>query len=80
MVKVLLYVLIFILSCIGNSLVVIVILRVKGKRILVNLLILNLVVCDFVILVLSIFFDLVLEELNYVWLFGRVICKVLWLF
>ena len=47
-VKVLLYVLIFILSCIGNSLVVTVILRAKGKRTPANLLILNLAVCDLV--------------------------------
>ena len=79
-VKVLLYVLIFILSCIGNSLVVTVILRAKGKRTPANLLILNLAVCDLVTPALSIPFDLALEELNYVWPFGRATCKVLWPF
>lgn len=79
-VKVLLYVLIFILSCIGNSLVITVILRAKGKRTPANLLILNLAVCDLVTPALSIPFDLALEELNYVWPFGRAICKVLWPF
>lgn len=78
--KILLYILIFIFSCIGNSLVVIVIIRVKGIWMLVNVLILNLVVCDFMLLILSILFDLVFEEVNYIWLFGSGMCKVLWLF
>lgn len=62
--KIVLYVVIFIFSCVGNSLVVIVIIGVRGMRIILNFLILNLVLCDFLIFVLSILFDLVLEEFN----------------
>lgn len=38
----------------------------------------NFVVCDFVILVLSIFFDFVFEEYKYVWIYGVSMCKILW--
>ena len=78
--KISLYVLIFILSFIGNSLVAIVILGAKGMRTPANLLILNLALCDLITPALSIPFDLALEEMNYVWPFGRAICKVLWPF
>lgn len=47
-------------------------------RIFFNLLIFNFVLCDLVILIISIFFDLVLEENDYVWLFGGVFCKIFW--
>ena len=78
--KITLYVIIFTLSCIGNSLVAIVIIRARGMRTTPNLLILNLALCDLVTVSLSIPFDLALEELNQVWPFGRVMCKLLWPF
>lgn len=78
--KISLYILIFILSCIGNSLVAIVIIRAKGTWTSANVLILNLAVCDLMLPTLSIPFDLALEEVNYIWPFGSGMCKVLWPF
>ena len=79
-IKIILYVLILILSCVGNSLVAFVILRARGMRTSSNLLILNLAICDFITPTLSIPFDLAYEELHYVWPFGKAMCKVLWPF
>ena len=78
--KITFYVLILILSCIGNSLVAIVIVRTRGMHSSSNVLILNLAFCDFITPALSIPFDLALEERNYVWPFGRAMCKLLWPF
>ena len=78
--KISLYILIFILSCIGNSLVAIVIIRAKGTWTSANVLILNLALCDLILPTLSIPFDLALEEVNYIWPFGSGMCKVLWPF
>ncbi|XP_078343037.1 galanin receptor type 1-like [Oculina patagonica] len=78
--KITLYVLIFTLSCIGNSLVAIVIIGARGMRTTPNLLILNLALCDLVTPVLSIPFDLAQEELHNMWPFGKARCKVLWPF
>ena len=76
--KISLYVLIFTLSCIGNSLVAIVIVKAKGMWTSANMLILNLALCDLLLPLLSIPFDLALEEVSYIWPFGRGMCKVLW--
>lgn len=78
--KIGLYTLIFTLSCIGNSLVAIVIIRAKGTWTSANVLILNLALCDLILPTLSIPFDLALEEVNYIWPFGSGMCKVLWPF
>ena len=78
--KISLYILIFTLSCIGNSLVAIVIIRAKGTWTSANVLILNLALCDLILPALSIPFDLAVEEVNYIWLFGSWMCKVLWPF
>lgn len=43
-----------------------------------NFLILNLAICDLLTPIISIVFDFVLEENNYVWIYGRVMCKLLW--
>lgn len=77
-VKISLYVLIFTLSCIGNSLVAIVITKAKGMWTSANMLILNLALCDLFLPILSIPFDLAFEEVSYIWPFGRGMCKVLW--
>lgn len=76
--KISLYILIFTLSCIGNSLVAIVIIRAKGTWTSANVLILNLALCDLILPTLSIPFDLALEEVNYIWPFGSGMCRVLW--
>ena len=76
--KIIFYVLIFLLGCVGNSLVVVVIVGAKDMRIPPNFLILNLAVCDFLTTALSIPFDLALEESHYIWLFGSALCKLLW--
>ena len=78
--KITLYVLIFTLSCVGNSLVAIVIVGAKDMRTPPNFLILSLALCDFITPALSIPFDLALEENKYIWPFGKAMCKVLWPF
>lgn len=77
-IRITLYVLILFLSCIGNSLVAVVIIKARGMRTSSNVLILSLAVCDFLTPVLSIPFDMAYEEKNYIWPFGRVMCKSLW--
>lgn len=72
-----LYVVVFVLSCVGNSLVVSVIVGVKAMRTPPHLLILNLAVCDLITPVVGIPFDLALEELDHKWPFGKVMCKIL---
>lgn len=76
--KITFYSLILLLCLIGNSMVVFVICRTKRMRIPSNLLILNLALCDLVTPITSIPFDLALEENDYIWPFGRVLCKTLW--
>ena len=76
--KITLYVLIFVVGCVGNSLVAVVIVGAKDMRTPPNFLILNLALCDFLTPALSIPFDLALEESNYTWLFGNAMCKLLW--
>lgn len=78
--KIIVYFVIFFLCFFGNILVMIVICKIKWMRILLNLFIFNFVVCDLIIFFVSILFDLVLEEKGYIWFFGRVFCKIFWLF
>ena len=78
--KITLYVLILILSCVGNTLVAVVIVGAKDMRTAPNFLILSLALCDFITPVLSIPFDLALEESEYIWPFGAKMCKLLWPF
>lgn len=66
-------------SFIGNSFVIYIIVSNVWMRIGFNYLIMNLVLCDFVMLVFSIFFDYFFEEYNYIWMYGLVMCKFLWL-
>lgn len=77
-VRITLYVLILFLSCIGNSLVAVVIIKARGMRTSSNVLIFSLAVCDFLTPVLSIPFDMTYEEQNYIWPFGKAMCKALW--
>jgi len=76
--KITLYVLILILSCVGNSLVAVVVVGARDMRTPSNFLILSLALCDFITPALSIPFDLALEESEYIWPFGKTLCKVLW--
>lgn len=78
-VKIIFYVIIFFLSFVGNSLVVVIIFGVWDMCILLNFFILNLVLCDLIILIVDILFDFVLEESKYIWCFGKVLCKIIWL-
>lgn len=75
--KIALYVVVFVLSCVGNSLVVIVIIGVKGMRTPPNLFILNLALCDLITPVVGIPLDLAIEELDHKWPFGKAMCKIL---
>lgn len=76
--KITFYSLILLLCLVGNSMVVFVVCRTKRMRIPSNLLILNLALCDLVTPITSIPFDLALEENDYVWPFGGILCKTLW--
>lgn len=76
--KITFYSLILLLCLVGNSMVVFIVCRTKRMRIPSNLLILNLALCDLVTPITSIPFDLALEENDYIWPFGRVLCKTLW--
>ena len=75
--KIALYVVVFVLSCVGNSLVVIVIIGVKGMRTPPNLFTLNLALCDLITPVVGIPLDLAIEELDHKWPFGKAMCKFL---
>ena len=76
--KITLYSIILLLCLIGNTMVVLIVCKTKRKRIPSNLLILNLAICDLITPITSIPFDFALEEKDYVWPFGRVLCKTLW--
>ena len=76
--KITLYSIILLLCLIGNTMVVLIVCKTKRKRMPSNLLILNLAICDLVTPITSIPFDLALEEKDYVWPFGRALCKTLW--
>lgn len=76
--KITLYSLILLLCLAGNSMVVFIVCRTKRMRTPSNLLILNLALCDLITPLTSIPFDLALEENDYIWPYGRVLCKTLW--
>ena len=77
-IKIVFYCIILLGSSLGNSLVIYIIASNVRMRTPSNYLIMNLAVCDFVTPVLSIPFDFVLEEHNYVWIYGASMCKILW--
>ncbi|XP_048587847.1 galanin receptor 2a [Nematostella vectensis] len=76
--KILLYSLILLASTLGNGLVIHVIRNTERMWTPSNVLIMNLAVCDIITPVLSILFDLPLEENEYKWIYGGFMCKVLW--
>ena len=76
--KILVYVLIFVVSILGNLAVVAIILRSRIMRLVPgNLLILNLAFCDFLTPFISIPFDLAVEEEGE-WLYGEAMCRIMW--
>ncbi|XP_031566322.1 neuropeptide FF receptor 2-like [Actinia tenebrosa] len=76
--KIMIYVVIVVMTMVGNVLVITVIRYDKKMRGSSHILILNLAVCDLITPTISIPFDLAYEELNYAWPFGGVMCKMLW--
>lgn len=77
--KLFLYFSILTFSSIGNGMVFYLICRNRRLRQTPsNMLLLNLSACDFLTPLLSIPFDLVLEERGYVWPYGAFLCHVLW--
>lgn len=77
--KLILYFIILIFSSLGNGLVFYLIsCNRRLRQASSNRLLLNLCACDFLTPLLSIPFDLVLEERAYVWPYGAAMCRVLW--
>ena len=76
--KIFFYFLILSASTFGNSMVAHIITSTRKMRTASNYLILNLAICDLLTPAISIVSDFILEENNYVWLYGRVMCKLLW--
>lgn len=77
-IKIMIYVVIFVMTIIGNVLVITVIRYDKRMRGSSHILILNLAVCDLITPTISIPFDLAYEELKYAWPFSGLMCKILW--
>ena len=76
--KIIFYVIIFLLSCVGNTLVAFIILGARDMRTPSNFLILNLALCDLITPAVDIPFDFALEESKYIWRFGEALCKLVW--
>lgn len=77
--KLFLYFIILIFSSLGNGLVFYLIsCNRRLRQASSNRLLLNLCACDFLTPLLSIPFDLALEERDYVWPYGAVMCRILW--
>ena len=77
-VKLSLYAIIFLISVVGNTLVCIVIVRRSRMRTVTNCFILNLAVADLAITCICIPFDIPVQENNYKWPYGALICKLLY--
>jgi len=77
--KLFLYFAILTFSSVGNGLVFYLIsCNRRLRRESSNTLLLNLSACDFLTPLLSIPFDLVLEERGYLWPYGAFMCRALW--
>lgn len=77
--KLFLYFVILTFSSVGNSLVLYLIsCKRRLRQAPSNTLLLNLSACDLLTPLLSIPFDLVLEERGYLWPYGAFMCHVLW--
>nr|UQI50261.1 QRFP-like peptide receptor [Haliclona caerulea] len=76
--KLTLYVIIFLISAVGNSMVCIIILRRKNMKTVTNYFILNLAIADLALTCICIPFDIPVQEMNYVWPYGAFMCKILY--
>ncbi|CAH3149513.1 unnamed protein product [Pocillopora meandrina] len=76
--KLSLYVIIFVISLVANSLVCIVILRRKKMKTVTNYFILNLAIADLTLNCFCIPFDIPVQELNSIWPYGSIMCKILY--
>lgn len=77
-IKLFLYAIIFLISVIGNALVCIVIVKRCRMRTVTNCFILNLAVADLAITCICIPFDIPVQENNYKWPYGGLLCKLLY--
>lgn len=77
-IKLFLYAIIFLISVIGNALVCIVIVRRRRMRTVTNCFILNLAVADLAITCICIPFDIPVQENNYKWPYGALLCKLIY--
>lgn len=76
--KMFLYVVIILLSSVGNTLVIIIICRFKHmKRLPGNLFIVNLALCDLLTPLISIPLEMILVENGNTWVLGLALCKLL---
>ena len=77
-VKLSLYAIIFLVSIVGNMLVVIVIIRRRRMRTVINYFIFNLAVADLAITCICIPFDIPVQENEYHWPYGPIMCRILY--
>lgn len=76
--KLTLYVVIFIVSAVGNSLVCTVILRKSKMKTVTNYFILNLAIADLTLTCICIPFDIPVQEMDHRWPYGALLCKFLY--
>lgn len=76
--KLALYVIIFLVSAVGNSLVCTVILRRKKMKTVTNYFILNLAIADLTLTCICIPFDIPVQEMNNRWPYGALLCRVIY--
>ncbi|XP_031562186.1 QRFP-like peptide receptor [Actinia tenebrosa] len=76
--KLTLYVIIFLVSALGNSMVCVIILRRKNMKTVTNYFILNLAIADLALTCICIPFDIPVQEMDYVWPYGAFMCKILY--
>ncbi|XP_078380800.1 neuropeptide FF receptor 2-like [Oculina patagonica] len=76
--KLSLYVIIFVTSLVANVLVCTVILRRRKMKTVTNYFILNLAVADMSLTCICIPFDIPVQELHYSWPYGSLMCKILY--
>lgn len=76
--KLTLYVVIFLVSAVGNSLVCTVILRRKKMKTVTNYFILNLAIADLTLTCICIPFDIPVQEMDNRWPYGALLCRVIY--
>lgn len=72
------YVIIFILGMFGNIEMIFLLKRKRQRRSPSNLLLLHVVISEMSVLLINIPFDIVLIYVNQEWVFGGLMCKILW--